>query len=338
MYREPATPSGEKEKVPAPTMEALRACENGFELNFDLSDRPILLWLGDTMSGRHSSMQNLKDYLQAQNLPTTEELKETDVSEWRNLYDEKQHAFRKTADKAKTDREKAEVQRIMKEWRVMQGKQPPETPEERSLPRFKRMESTAWNFAAGEQVPEPCQYTYRINIPDAPGELRGDVMNGIIRKFWEEPLFRKHGFSTKIIGFAKTDGLILYLGDETINAGLKIVSADALERGYGQGEPARFAQRIDERIPGVTVTTNPKKENGESAGTFGDVIAELLDTSLSEAMKSSSVKPEKLAKGLLEYGAGPWSDKFLQPIFTAHARELFGKNLNMHNLAFIDKG
>lgn len=324
----------EHETERIPTIEKLLSEEKEFGESFAETTVPVLLWLNELRTGGNPAWGNLKEYIQSQNLPSIPELRKTDSTEWADLYQSKIESFRKKADKPSTESEKQALAHAIDDRRVMAGLRPAKTPEEQALPHFIRTAASGRDFIS---VPEPRPYTYRINVPDAPGELREVILDGLVKKFWDDPAFKKHGFQAKIIGFAKTDGLVLYLGDETINAALKIVSTDAVERGYGRGEPARFAQALDARIPGITVVTNPKDKDGKSAGTFGDVVGELLAVSLQQGMKESGKNADDLIRDMLDHRFIEWSVEVLQPAFEALAQGKFGKKLNLHNLAFIDK-
>lgn len=324
----------ETEAELTPTIENLMSNKKEFKECFDETKTPVLLWLNEMRLRRDDSPDDLKRYVQSQSLPSISELRQSDAEVWGDLFDTKMHAFRMKADKPRNELENNALNLAIEDRRVMGGVRPAKTTEQESLPRFTL---TAWSGRDFIAVPEPRPYTYRINIPDFPGELREVILNGIVKKFWEKPIFRKHGFQAKIIGYTKTDGLILYLGDETINEGLKIVSGDAFAKGYGHGEPARFGQMIDKRVSGLTVTTNPKDEAGKSAGTFGDVVGDLLYVSIKKAMKGSSMTADDLINDIFEQRIEGWVKHILRPLFERYGHEKFGKKLNLHNLAFIDK-
>jgi len=118
------------------------------------------------------------------------------------------------------------------------------------------------------------------------------------------------------LGNVKTDTIILYVGEKTINRAIEIVVEDAQAGGYGYGEP--------------TLTSNPHN------GTFGQVIGELLSDTLNEGADVSNAR--RILEQLLALDADEWTYDVIEPLFMQKAREMFGSRLYLHNLAFIDKG
>ncbi len=320
-----------REQNTAPTIEQLRLFEKGFPECFGEATIPILLWLNDMRNTENTSYGSLKDYLQSQHLPILPELRSTKREDWGRITREKNNHIRKATDRAVSKAQQEELSRAIQNRRIMQGKLEPKTSEEKMLPKFSITESRARNFMG---MSKRTRSKYRINIPDAPEELREVILDGLVKQFWQYDSFRTYGFTAKIIGLVKTDGLILYLSDQTINDALRVVSADATAHNYGNGEPARFAQKINERIPGITITSNPEGR------TFGDVISELLAKALKKEVQDGNNETKKIddtISQILDLQHLEWIDK-LGDTFTNIASEEFGSKLNTHNLSFIDQG
>lgn len=328
------------------TVRELMLVEKDFLTCFHESIQPILLYLSEWVTeGQPPSPQSMKDYLQSQCLPLLPELRNTPVSEWIPLCYENKNTARKTWERPTTEEGELALSQAILERGIMSGRRVPGLSVQKDLPRFYPTHSLGREFTyrseGGEailQVPNPQPYTYRVNIPDQPGLLREVAVNRMIKMLWSHPNFREHGFQVKIIGHAQTDGVIFYFSDTTADEGIKMVLADAIEYGYGSGEPARFGQTIDARAPGITVTSEPRGNDGKSLGTFGSSISELLTTSLVSALDQKSISKETLLSQLLTLEEGDWTTDVLEPIFMDEARKMFGERLYTNNLAFIDKG